>query len=409
MNIILTEENIYNIMNRIKDSWVYLLSAYDAIRITAGECQTEIEKRNYECLEPIETVTLPLFFHETGFGSVQFDYAKKETFDYKVFTANIPTAIQERRNLSYGSLVPDGLVYIDQNSDGLWMNSIVQEMLDRFEMDLKGLLSAVFKKEENSLCSPEGTERQFICVTETIMGRFDLMGIQIPVVRENVICGVFYILSDSTFIHQKDKELILKAAFVKEIHHRVKNNLQTIASLLSLQMRRINSGKIEKAFLESINRISSIAIIHDELSKEGPERVNLKIAVNNIFNIILTNMVSKSKDIKGEIICEDIYVNANVASTLSLCVTELIQNAVEHAFVFRNKGSIIITIEEEGDMLSITVQDDGIGFNPHKAKPSLGLEIISMITEDTLKGNFYIEAHTYGTKSRIVFPKESIK
>ena len=91
------------------------------------------------------------------------------------------------------------------------------------------------------------------------------------------------ILSDITEIRKKDKELMIKSAVIQEIHHRVKNNLQTIASLLRLQSRRSNSPEVKEALRESINRILSISVVHEFLSQQGEENIDVVEVTTNIL------------------------------------------------------------------------------------------------------------------------------
>ncbi|HVI40620.1 MAG TPA: sensor histidine kinase [Anaerovoracaceae bacterium] len=416
----LSEDKVNNIIDRIKDSWVYLLVAYDTISLSTRDHQDCINKsifdqdmkdsvtdESHNLEDDLKFDKLPLVFEGVEFGCVEFGYNYGNHFKYTEFLEHVSEASKARRNLPNCSLIPDGLIFIS-NSGDIWQNSIAGEMLARIEMGALEFTSVLFAKQDADIDIRSLMDSKHINIIEKTMAEFEITGITIPILIRDQAFGLFIIISDSTVIRKKDKELMSKAAIIKEIHHRVKNNLQTIASLLRLQMRRVNSRKVEKAFLESINRITSIALIHDELSKEGLDEINLKTTIINIMEIILTNMTSKANNITGEIIGADIYINANEASTLSLCITELIQNAVEHAFTFRKKGSIIVTLEETNENIIITVEDDGIGFNPQKSKASLGLEIIKMITVESLKGDFYIEGHTYGTKSKIIFPVKSV-
>lgn len=226
-----------------------------------------------------------------------------------------------------------------------------------------------------------------------------------PVIVDNFREGTLIMVSDTTEVREMQQEVINKSTVIREIHHRVKNNLQTIASLLRLQSRRSGNSSVEKALLESINRISSIALIHETLSKEGKNTVNIMDCVKGIMSMVLSNMQEPGKTIRGELQGQEIYLNSSQASSISLCITELIQNAVEHAFVIRKKGNVLVTIEQVGSEVIITVEDDGVGFQGHKAKGnSLGLQIIEMITAENLKGTFRLDGHAYGSKAEIRFP-----
>lgn len=302
----------------------------------------------------------------------------------------------------YSRLIPDALLFIDPYGVISELNHIALEINSMAEdKSIFEYLGEKYAKEFN--LSDIIEKGNCFCSCFTIKYS-ELDVVFIPFYVDTRLEGFLTVISDMTLIRKKDKELIGKSAVIKEIHHRVKNNLQTIVSLLRLQLRRSNSTQLKKAFNESINRISSIALIHEALSREGLDRVSLKLAIKSILEMILTTMVEPNKTIKGEIKGCDLLLNSTQASNVSLCITELIQNAVEHAFVFRNKGNIVITIGVIGNEASVVVEDDGIGLNYKKARNnSLGLQIIELITTENLKGTFRVEGHTYGSRSEIRF------
>lgn len=119
-------------------------------------------------------------------------------------------------------------------------------------------------------------------VSEVTVGKLTLQIKYVAMKKENKVIGVTMLIKDITEVREKEKELILKSVAIQEIHHRVKNNLQTIASLLSLQSRRINNTLAKKAFNESINRILSIAVTHEILAQNGIDDVDLKTIIERI-------------------------------------------------------------------------------------------------------------------------------
>jgi two-component sensor histidine kinase len=217
--------------------------------------------------------------------------------------------------------------------------------------------------------------------------------------------GMLICFYDISSVKNMLQEVINKSTVIKEVHHRVKNNLQTIASLLSLQTRRTDSPVVEKALGESINRITSIALVYEALAKDGANVVNMGECIKNIMGMILNNMVEPNKAIKGEIRGREIYLNSSQASNVSLCVNELLQNAVKHGFALRKNGNIVVTLNQVNQEVIITVEDDGVGMTGKKTKGnSMGLRIIQMITTESLHGSFRLESHTYGTIAEMRFP-----
>lgn len=415
-NLPINDVQLNRIKERVKDtivnSWHYLIPFYCSMKLVLDDKeQFSINERYVEDDESIpdevdkngRELVYGISYNGTHIGEMicvtsEYNNGFIEFFNF------VKQPLELRKKQKYTILIPDGLIMTSLDQKNRWMNLVAQEIICRLDLEDDSIIYDFPKincKQAGSLCETEDS----ISIWNINIGQYELIEIMIPVVMKDDTKGAFIILSDNTVIQNREKELLNKSAVIKEIHHRVKNNMQMIASLLRLQMRRVKSKAVEKAFQESINRISSIALIHEELSKEGLDEINLKETITAIMDMILGNMVSPTKNIKGIIEGNDILINANKASSISLCITELIQNAVEHAFTFRRKGTIVIRIQQEADNnILVSVEDDGIGYNPIKKPSSLGLEIIEMITEETLKGSFKIEGHTYGTKSTIVFP-----
>lgn len=308
-------------------------------------------------------------------------------------------------------LVPDGLAVFDAFGQLRYVNFVAENIFHRLGFAGMSLNELAHSLDVSDQQYERLLTRQAFWGISLQIKQFDISIIFNPVFLGGNFIGVLLIVSDLTLIKKKEKELIEKSTVIKEIHHRVKNNLQTITSLLSLQMRRTNLKLVEKVFTESINRILSIALIHEALSKQDLEVVNIKQTSFNILQMILSNMVDPTKMINGEISGDDIYLSATTASSISLCITELIQNAVEHAFVNRTEGNIRVSVEQTKEHVNITVKDNGIGVPPTKIRSegSLGMQIVNTIIQHKLKGEFSIEGQRYGTVACIRFPKTNLE
>ncbi len=321
--------------------------------------------------------------------------------------------IQELGGIIYpdNCLVPDGLLVVNPHGEIKYINCIARLMFERLNISTHNA-EAFFElaKEQGNIPEDILNHAAFFCAHFQI-SQFDLFFAFFPFYQEEQFLGGALILSDLSLIKKKEKELMEKSTVNKEIHHRVKNNLQTITSLLRLQMRRTNPKNVEKVFNESINRILSIALIHEALSKQDLEIINIKQTIYSIVEMILTNMVDPHKTVRGEINGDDVYLSAAMASSVSLCITELIQNVVEHAFTNRKDGVIKITITEKNEEVLIAVEDNGVGISPLKIQSeiSLGLEIVKTITKDKLRGEFRIDGSSKGTMAMISFPKSTLK
>lgn len=211
--------------------------------------------------------------------------------------------------------------------------------------------------------------------------------------------NVVMLIRDDTDVKAKEKELILKSVAIKEIHHRVKNNLQTIASLLRLQSRRIDNDSAQKAFSESINRVLSIAATHEILAEKGIDDVDLSMMLRRIIRNVAMNGGEANTNIRVDIQGDSIRTNSDIASTIALVVNELIQNCYNHAFVGRDEGNIRVEIRRGNRYSNISIVDDGVGFdtNTEPARTSLGNKIVQQLVSDKLGGHLTVESGEKGT------------
>jgi two-component sensor histidine kinase len=212
-------------------------------------------------------------------------------------------------------------------------------------------------------------------------------------------------ISTQIAIFIENRSLHKHATFYKEIHHRVKNNLQNIASLLRMQLRRLDRVPAEQALSDSIARIMSISLVHDTLSQGEIGMVDLGRLVGSISKFSESEAVLRPNitlDASGS----SIMIPSREATSLALVVNELVQNAVKHGIKDMNKGRLLIGIEQKDGDVSITVKDDGPGlpeyFDPN-TDGNLGLTIVRTLVKDELKGQFEIDCSS-GTCAKITFP-----
>lgn len=234
---------------------------------------------------------------------------------------------------------------------------------------------------------------------EISAGNLDLE-IKYSIMRQKgKVTGVNMIIKDITEVKEKEKELILKSVVIKEIHHRVKNNLQTIVSLLRLQSRRVDDDYLKKAFNESISRILSISVTHELLAQEGIDEVDIKSILKMISKNTLDYISTSDQNIEVNVLGDNFSVDSDKATSIALVVNELIQNSIEHGFKDRDHGYIEIVIYKGEIHSTISVKDDGRGFNVKDIKMnSLGLNIVEQIVKDKLEGDFIIDSGKEGTK-----------
>jgi two-component system, sensor histidine kinase PdtaS len=215
----------------------------------------------------------------------------------------------------------------------------------------------------------------------------------LPLVVHGKAVGAAVLIRDVTEVKRRDRALLSKDATIREIHHRVKNNLQTVAALLRLQARRTNNAEGREALIESVRRVSSIALVHDALSMSVDEEVNLDEVVDRILPIMNDVAVPDNTDtpIRINRVGDLGVLDADRATALIMVITELVQNAIEHAFDgTKQQGCVTIRAERSARWLDVVVHDDGRGlpdgFSLEKSD-RLGLQIVRTLVSAELDGS----------------------
>ncbi|CAL9520737.1 PAS domain-containing sensor histidine kinase [Streptomyces radiopugnans] len=238
----------------------------------------------------------------------------------------------------------------------------------------------------------------------------------IPLKPKGVRIGSLILLRDVTELRRRERELITKDATIREIHHRVKNNLQTVAALLRLQARRIGAGTggtAREALEEAVRRVGSIAIVHETLSQTLDERVEFDEIADRVLAMVAEispGMVTGRRTGRFGVLA------AEVATPLSMVLTEVLQNALEHGFRPGERGTVEVAAVRgtgaghgEGRLL-VTVQDDGRGLPEDfdvRTAGNLGLQIVRTLVEGELEGGFdMLPAPGGGTRVVLDIPVE---
>jgi two-component sensor histidine kinase len=201
--------------------------------------------------------------------------------------------------------------------------------------------------------------------------------------------GALVLVEDLTEARRRERELELKEATIREVHHRVKNNLQTIASLLRIQARRSGSDEARRALLEATERAASMAAVHDMLAHSERECVDFAAVARTVVELVRRGLLGDDQCITVIVSGETGEIDANPATSLALALAELAHNALEHAFEPHIEGRVDVDLERADDGLTITVRDDGCGlpsgFDPATAT-SMGFSIVRRLVEDDLRG-----------------------
>jgi two-component sensor histidine kinase len=224
----------------------------------------------------------------------------------------------------------------------------------------------------------------------------------IPVVVEGEGCGGLVLVRDVSELRRRERELLTKEATIREVHHRVKNNLQTVAALLRLQARRIPSAEGRLALEEAMRRVTTIALVHETLSQGLGETVD--------FDDVVARAAALAVELsthRGPVTVERIgafgTMRAENATPLALVLTELVTNAVEHGLRERG-GRVTITAERDGEALRVSVRDDGDGL-PEDFEPGvsgLGSQIVQALVGGDMRGRIAWERPPSGGTEALV-------
>ncbi len=187
------------------------------------------------------------------------------------------------------------------------------------------------------------------------------------------------------------------AAVVREMHHRIKNNLQTVAMLLRMQASSGENLSARDVLQISVNRILSIAAVHEILSQEGFRFVDVKDVADRIAQLTAQNMISPDRRIGIHVTGEALVLPSKAATSLALVINELLQNALEHAFVGQAQGTVTISLGRSPHHYIIEVSDDGVGL-PQERPASTGLEIVETLVRDDLRGKIAFKSGKRGTQ-----------
>jgi two-component sensor histidine kinase len=226
----------------------------------------------------------------------------------------------------------------------------------------------------------------------------------IPLYPRHESLGALVLLQDVTELRRRDRQILSKDATIREIHHRVKNNLQTVAALLRLQSRRVASAEARVALEESMHRVSSIALVHETLSSSIDEEVAFDEVVDRLL-VMLADVSGATSTVQVRRDGTFGELPAELATPLVMVLTELVQNSVEHGFANGRTGTVAVGAERVRGVLIVTVTDDGaglpVGFSMD-GTDRLGLQIVRTLVAAELDATLDFRARGQGQQGTVV-------
>lgn len=379
--------------------------------INTGECIQQSTQNGFEYLFPIVdnggktiggisfTYTAPTNGTEGKRGFIVAD-----TMQRLMLTAT-DEQIKEYEPISY----LDGLIIFDQNGTILYGNDTALHLADIVGVDRRLVGTSIFGSSlKISAIHRVLTDRNDF-VSEEIYHNMVLRQHMIPIAMGRNECRCFLILHDCTRESKQQQELLVKNSIIKEIHHRVKNNLQTVAGLLRMEARRSNLPEVKAALQEGISRIESMALVHDLVSHYDEDYISIRSIYDELCRLLRQSMVERYQHVEFRYHGDDCIISSHQASYISLVFNELISNSIIHGLAGED-GLISVEVSSLEDSIRIVFTDSGKGlpsdFNMAKSK-RLGMQIINNLVTHELEGTMTIENGTIGVVVTIHIHKEN--
>jgi two-component sensor histidine kinase/PAS domain-containing protein len=319
--------------------------------------------------------------------------------------------------------VGDGLLLVDSNGRIEFASPNAVSLLHRLGMT-RGVTGARF--DDTGLGSSmlrAAFARRSAVIDE--MERDDEVAVVshcLPLLESGQATGAIVLVRDVTELRRRDRQLVSKDATIREVHHRVKNNLQTISSLLRLQARRLKGAEARAALGESVRRIGAISVVHETLAQSAEDDVAFLEIVRPLVRVVEESVSSPLRPLAFTVCGDAGVLPGQVATTMAVVLTELLQNAVDHAFPPDSgvpgdesrdgsvpAGQVRIELDRRPDGLSVRVVDDGVGlpagFDLAEAA-GLGLTIVRTFVEGELGGQIRLlpVEEGSGTMAEVLVP-----
>ena len=303
----------------------------------------------------------------------------------------------------------DGLIIFDDTYKILYANDAAMKLVDVLGFDRRLVGSSILSSTLKMSAIQQVLSDRSILTNEEIYQDMVIRQHMIPIAMGRNETRCFLVLHDCTRESKQQQELLVKNSIIKEIHHRVKNNLQTVAGLLRMEARRSSLPEVKQALQEGINRIESMALVHDIVSHYDEDYIGIRSIYDELCRLLRMSMVRQDQEVTFSYSGEDILISSHMASYVSLIINELISNSLEHGLDGRN-GQIHLTATDINGSIELAFSDNGKGLPSNfffTSNKRLGLTIINNLVTHELKGSLSIENTGTGVLVTIHMKKEA--
>ena len=393
----LVEENVGGIGNRLTVDYIPVFHGDHAVAVLARESDPKLLRQP----SPIERRYRDVW----------------ERFATMVAAGDFPLVLSERVGEFREPRVGDGVVILDREQRIDYASPNATSALHRL-----GVMSNVVGQTLGGVGADDrAVRRAFSSRLSTVeeLERGDTVSVIArchPLLEDGRVSGAVLLLRDISELRSRDKLLVSKDATIREIHHRVKNNLQTIQSLLRLQSRRLESEEARAAVEQSARRIGSIAIVHETLSAETADVVDFDAVVRRVIGMVEEGLGSIERPVRVSIEGSLGQLAGDVAMPLAVVLTELVQNAIDHAAPLNDSTAreVRVRFSTTAKEIEMHVEDTGEGVPEGFAldrDARLGLTIVRSFVVHDLGGSISLaRANTvppYGTAVDIRVPRRT--
>ena len=315
---------------------------------------------------------------------------------------------------------PGAMVMVDNDNKVLMVNHSFEELFGYTQEELKGrdIDEVIVGDDQEQTPRMPGDEFKDGRFYEDVVRygkdgdkRTLLLG-AIPVYLDGEPIAGFGIYIDIT--EQKENEEKLKKSLdekrvlLEEIHHRVKNNLAIVSGLLQMQVLSVNNDRLTNYLQNSQLRIQSMAIVHEMLyQSETLSEIKMDTYIEKLVTEISDTLAPEHKQIDLNVACDEFVLNINQAIPCALCINEMITNCYDFAFEGRSEGQIEVIVNQDDDLIDLTVRDDGVGLPENfeeMRRTSLGMSLIENLTRQ-LETEVDIDSGEWGTSFQFAFRK----